>query len=234
MKRKLLSSGSNISFMDTFGSRLRRIRRKNKLTQKELGRLVGVSGPMVTQWEADASLPKTDNAERLCSVLGTTWEHLKTGVDPSLSVQERPEKYLPAFTNKARVIDKAQIGKAIEFGVAAIDDVSPPDTKLNAVLNRISDEAAFAFVESSEGMSPLIRVGDLVAINPNKRECKAGLDVWLFAVGDNYVLGRVKETVRGLMLNFANKEPGWEPMPIAADKCYGKVVALMPGWLLWQ
>src|SRR5690606_15454232 len=89
----------------------------------------------------------------------------------------------------------------------------------------------FAYVETSDGMSPRIEPGDTVYIDPDQAECKPGREIWLFKVGNGYALGAVTETPRGLMLRFDNQAPGWEPMPVQSGDCAGKLVAFVPSWL---
>src|SRR5690606_41410949 len=42
----------------------------------------------------------------------------------------------------------------------------------------------FAYVETSDGMSPRIEPGDTVYIDPDQAECKPGREIWLFKVGN--------------------------------------------------
>ncbi|MGB1090538.1 MAG: helix-turn-helix transcriptional regulator, partial [Oceanobacter sp.] len=64
---------------DGTGDRIRQLRKKAGLTQKELAKQVGVSAPAVTQWEGDEQLPKTDHAERLAMALKTNWQWIRYG-----------------------------------------------------------------------------------------------------------------------------------------------------------
>lgn len=216
----------------TFGSRVKARRKELGYSQQQLATMVGMSRSAVNSWELGDHVPGGEAAMRLPKALKCSWEELTTGRKRPSMIQEEMEPYASIATSRARLIDKSLIGRVIEIGIDSIEHEDNENPKLNAILDRIGEDASFAFLECSEGMSPLIEIGDLVAINTKDKACKPGQDVWLFAIGGSYVLGRVKETVRGLMLNFENKQLGWEPMPITAEDCCGKVVALMPKWLL--
>ncbi|WP_162543619.1 helix-turn-helix domain-containing protein, partial [Klebsiella pneumoniae] len=43
--------------MSTFGSRLKSLRKDRKLTQKKLGRVVGVTDVTIGYWEKDQNIP---------------------------------------------------------------------------------------------------------------------------------------------------------------------------------
>mgnify|MGYP000929440046 FL=1 len=49
--------------METIGSRILALRTKNKLSQKALGQLLGVSGVTVLKWEKDENVPKHESLE---------------------------------------------------------------------------------------------------------------------------------------------------------------------------
>ena len=207
--------------MDTFGSRLRKLRKNKGLTQKKLGSLVGVSGPMVTQWEGDIALPKKDNADRLCNVLNTTWEYLKTGQWSvrELSTYESAEPPSPSVQvlSKSSVIPKAH-GMSVETSLAA-----PEIASLVALLK--GSGSTFAFIEDSSGMMPRIMPGEMVLIDP---DATGPSGEWAFDVAGEVVIGVVNKTPKGLMLSFYNNSPGWEPVPVASENSIGKVVASIP------
>lgn len=60
----------------TFGNRLYALRRRNGLSQSELGALVGVSNKAVSKWESGASKPGTAVMGKLAQVLGAPLEDL--------------------------------------------------------------------------------------------------------------------------------------------------------------
>ena len=58
-------------FIFDFG-RLRTLRRKRKLTQRELGNLIGYSGPNIGRWENGEVAITADALARISTALGET------------------------------------------------------------------------------------------------------------------------------------------------------------------
>lgn len=68
--------------METMGERIRTLREAKRLTQDQLGKLVGVSKSAVSQWELDATANiKLPVFLKLVDVLGTDPHYLVFGAD---------------------------------------------------------------------------------------------------------------------------------------------------------
>lgn len=80
--------------MITFGRKLKYLRQKNHLTQKELGLALGFSESCadvrIAQYEADMRTPKEDTLKKLAKILGV---HLELLTVPILS---EPKEYQAA------------------------------------------------------------------------------------------------------------------------------------------
>ncbi|MDE9463539.1 LexA family protein [Xenorhabdus bovienii] len=70
----------------TIGERIRLRRKELKLTQRELGKHVGVSHVAISQWEKEDTEPKGDNLLALASVLGFSPEHILKGENDNSNV----------------------------------------------------------------------------------------------------------------------------------------------------
>lgn len=64
------------------GERICSLRAQQKISQKELAELLGVSRQAVSKWESGQSSPDTLNLIRLAEVLDTEVEYLATGRKP--------------------------------------------------------------------------------------------------------------------------------------------------------
>lgn len=203
------------------GSRIRQRRKELKMTQSVVGRLVRVSKATVSLWECDETTPNGSNLQKLAEVLLVTPEWILTGKEGSKS-REYLHQDVP-------LIDKADIGLFLSGKMSPKGDAGVSSGLIVSAVGAGSN--TFAFIENNEGMASRIDHGDIVYIDPDQVTCRAGREVWLFRIGEEYVLGSIKYTVRGVVLHFDNNAPGWEPVPVSEDDCAGKVVALMPGWL---
>ena len=65
--------------MATIGERIRRMRDEKKMTQGELGKLIGVSVASVSKWEKDQAEPKGNNLSAIAQALGVEMGWILTG-----------------------------------------------------------------------------------------------------------------------------------------------------------
>ena len=65
--------------MSTFGSRLKSLRKDRKLTQKQLGRVVGVTDVTIGYWEKDQNIPGGVSLTKLARYFGVSEDFLLTG-----------------------------------------------------------------------------------------------------------------------------------------------------------
>ena len=69
----------------SLGSRIASMRGYRRLTQDELGGMVGVSKQTMSGWEHDTSKPNADLIRNLCKVLGCSADYLlELDNDPAL------------------------------------------------------------------------------------------------------------------------------------------------------
>ncbi|NPV80689.1 MAG: helix-turn-helix domain-containing protein [Firmicutes bacterium] len=69
----------------TFAERLRALREKKEVTQKEVGDLVGVTDAAVGMWEQGKRLPDAETIARLADFFGVTVDYLVGRVDDPAS-----------------------------------------------------------------------------------------------------------------------------------------------------
>ncbi|MBI6550704.1 LexA family protein [Xenorhabdus lircayensis] len=63
----------------TIGERIKLRRKELKLTQRDLGKIVGVSHAAISQWEKEDTEPKGDNLLTLAAALGRSAEYILKG-----------------------------------------------------------------------------------------------------------------------------------------------------------
>ncbi len=66
--------------MSTFGQRLKLLRSKRKLTQKELAPLINTTRDTLANWEIDRAIPDMESIKTIAGFFGVTTDHL-LGVD---------------------------------------------------------------------------------------------------------------------------------------------------------
>lgn len=216
-----------MEYSNSPGSRIKALRLQHSLTQKELGRMVGVSAASVTQWEKDIQLPKGDNAAKLCKILSSNWDWIRHGKesDTDSGINENKASYSTAL--KLDLIDKASIPQYLE-NRSSVDSKQIPS---EPALHLGASSNSFAYIEVDEGMLHRITPGDKVFIDPSSKLTITNQSIYMFMVNGQPLLGSIKQTPKGLTLQFDNTEPGWESVMVNESDYVGKVVAYIPKWL---
>ena len=97
----------------TTGQRIKAARKKAGMTQKELGRRIGISFQGVAQWENDFRNPKYETLKRIAAALGTTAEELM-----DVTFEEAPPIAKTELTNGESAPENRR--QAIEKGIFAL------------------------------------------------------------------------------------------------------------------
>ncbi|WP_151838070.1 MULTISPECIES: LexA family protein [unclassified Acinetobacter] len=89
---------------ETIGTRIKRLRKDRKLTQKNLANLIGVSDVTIGYWEKEVNKPDHDNLQSLASILEVPIDYIRYGYgsgESSPSVKDfRPvTRMLPILSN---------------------------------------------------------------------------------------------------------------------------------------
>ncbi|PMM38671.1 XRE family transcriptional regulator [Vibrio lentus] len=71
--------------MQTISDRIKNLRLRDKLTQKELGKKIGVTSVTISKWELDAAKPKSHSLLKLCQIFKVDPEWLTSGQSVSTS-----------------------------------------------------------------------------------------------------------------------------------------------------
>ena len=65
---------------ETFGERLKRLRKKSGLTQEKLAEILNVSFMTIRRWEWGKNIPRVDDIKELAAALNVTEDELLNGV----------------------------------------------------------------------------------------------------------------------------------------------------------
>ncbi len=93
------------------------MRKKNRMTQTELGEKLGVSYMTVRRWETGKSKPKLDEMNKLAEIFGTTIEYFMG------QAEEGQERETPTMAYWGGVLDNART-IALQGNSDDIEDVS--------------------------------------------------------------------------------------------------------------
>jgi len=175
---------------ESIGARIKRIRKKEKLTQKQVAEAVGVSAGAVTQWELDMTQPRGANLNALAYTLksspseiiegikeeGSTYATKQHEIEPldgfDLWDDDTPlrddEVKVPIFTDVelsagvGSCLVMETKGRFIRFSKRTLRD------------NNVDKSAAACAKVHGTSMEPLIMDGATVGIDTSKKMIKDG------------------------------------------------------------
>lgn len=88
---------------DKISETIYELRKKNGLTQSELGKLVGVSNRAVSKWESGISVPSIETLGKLCKVLCVSADRLFSGAGYTDGMQSKKENPMASITELYRI-----------------------------------------------------------------------------------------------------------------------------------
>jgi SOS-response transcriptional repressor LexA len=167
MVRTLTATLSKMTYMETIGHKIKKLRKALNLTQKEVADRLGIKPSSVTQWENDITEPSGKNLLGLAGILNTPPENLIGAT----SVREQSAVYLVDKTKinlrRIPVISSVQAGSWRE----AVDNFHPGDAE--SWQETTANVSAKAFALKVEGRSmqnpygnPSIPNGSIVIVDP--------------------------------------------------------------------
>lgn len=144
--------------MDTIGSRIKKLRKEKKITQKELGKLANVSDAAVVLWEKDVNIPKLDSLQYIAPALDTTIDFIMYGTkEDAITLEDfRPvSRMLP-------VLSDVQAGNWTNVQSVSKHDINqwlpaPPNAGKNS----------FYMIVRGVSNFPHFKDGDFICIDPD-------------------------------------------------------------------
>lgn len=109
--------------MDQFGKRLKRIRKERKLSQKDVGKAIGMTGSAYGFYEQGVRNPTIPTLRKLSQVLDVSVNYLVTGEE--VFDQDEEEKQIIKKWRRLNDSDKLKIEGMIELKVLENEDILP-------------------------------------------------------------------------------------------------------------
>lgn len=101
-----------------FYERCEQLVKENKITMKELGEKVGVTGASITGWKT-GSLPRVDVALKVAKYFGVTVEYLMDGTETNIDLFPEEKKLIQWYrqtSHKRNVLEYAKSLSVIKSG----------------------------------------------------------------------------------------------------------------------
>ncbi len=122
--------------MVSLPERIRQLREKHGLLQKEFARRVGVSKPTVSAWEQGTRSPNSTQRKKLCEIFGITEGELFGGQAPEQKISPEILAALKDPIARQALLDIAKHPHDIKFAVKVLLDCLPnlPPEKRHALM----------------------------------------------------------------------------------------------------
>lgn len=186
------------------GANIRRLRKQRKLTQDQLGDMVGVSRSTITQWERGWTTPRMGNVQLLAGALGvSTADIIADELPPSNAI--KPATAKPAY---APLLGRVHAGQAQEPDV--LQDAIPVPYE---IIKR-HPQGYFLQVEG-DCMDNVYPEGCYIIIDPEQRPSNGSIAV-VSIDGADYVMRRLYRGANTLILSPDSHNTEYEDMVFAA------------------
>lgn len=186
------------------GANIRRLRKQRKLTQDQLGDMVGVSRSTITQWERGWTTPRMGNVQLLAGALGvSTADIIADELPPSNAI--KPATAKPAY---APLLGRVHAGKAQEPDV--LQDAIPVPYE---IIKR-HPQGYFLQVEG-DCMDNVYPEGCYILIDPEQRPSNGSIAV-VSIDGADYVMRRLYRGANTLILSPDSHNAEHEDMVFTA------------------
>jgi len=196
-------------------NRIKALRQKEGLSQKEFGDLFFVNQTAVSQWERDVTTPNSDTLKRIANRFNVSVDYLLQNDVQIVKKFEKPFR-IP-------VLGCVQAGIPLEAIEEILDWEEIPESMAH-------DGEYFALQVSGDSMEPRIKEGDVVIVR--KQETASSGDVAVVLVnGEDATVKRMLVNASGITLAPFN--PAFDPIHYTPEEIVslpvqiiGKVVEL--------
>ena len=125
----------------TLGERIKETRKKYGLSQKELGKLIGVSGSMIGQYETEQRKPKIETIMRIATALDIEW----TDIAPEFNGLEQIDRYTWGKEARPEVYRKIEENYQRHHGAQA---------RANKAMEQMNEEGRSKVADYAEDILP--------------------------------------------------------------------------------
>lgn len=172
-------------------NKLKELRKKYNLSQKELADMIPVNQTAVSQWERGITTPNPNALKKLCKIFNQTSDFF-------LEI-EQPQK---STGIKIPVLGDVAAG----IPISAIEEIVD--------MEEITEEMAasgeyFGLIIKGDSMEPRMTSGDVVIVR-SQSDVDTGDIAIVLIDGETATCKKIKKTPQGLMLISLN--PAYEPM----------------------
>lgn len=172
-------------------NKIKELRKKNKLSQKELADMIPVNQTAISQWERGITTPNPNALKRLCQIFNQTSDYFLEIENSNIPKGVK----IPVFGEVAAGIP-----------ISAIEDI----VDFEEITEEMADKGEyFGLVIKGDSMEPRMTTGDVVIVR-SQPTAETGDIAIVMVDGESATCKKIKMTPEGVMLISLN--PAYEPM----------------------
>lgn len=141
------------------GTRIRESRKAKGLSQKQLGDRLGVSEKAISQWENDATIPRTRRLQEIGRILEIDWTELTSNSSDhtiELTVANSDLHFVPLID----FIRAGAWGEVVDpYPQGGYDEMLWTEKEVSS--------SAFGLIIEGDSMSPQFQAGDKIIVDPS-------------------------------------------------------------------
>lgn len=216
MVRTLTAIECKLAYMETIGQRIRKLRKANKLTQKEVALRLGIRPSSVTQWENDGTEPSGVNLVGLANFFGVSPDELLG----TFKIQEPRATYSVDKTKinlrRIPIISSVQAGSWRDV----VDNFHPGDADTWQETTANVSEKSFALRVEGKSMqnpngTPSIPHGSIVIVDPELAATSGKIVVAKLPDTDQAVIKKL--VIDGNNSYLESLNPDYKPIMINSE-----------------
>ncbi len=165
--------------MKTMGQKIYELRRKNGMSQEQLGFEVGVARQTISKWEADTMQPTTDNFKTLCDFFNVTAEYFLGDDSPTDTKTKKESGVCSETSTTPPEVTTTVATDTAEKSTTEIVATKCYSKKKIAVLTLLTSISVVVFVASIIIGAIAIDIASMPALGYNEEH---GLSADLFAI----------------------------------------------------
>ena len=202
--------------MEQTADRIKLLRTRNKMTQAELAKKIGVTSVTVSKWELEIAKPKSESAIRICKLFNVSIEWLNYGEEGSSLLNSSNLINIPYFSD---------VSAAAGDGCDIVSEHSERYFVIERDFLKTKYENVVCIKVEGDSMEPKFQDQSIVFVDLNDKSAKDGA---VYIVNHEQML-RIKMleiTPNGFLLKSVNKSYSTITVDIKTESFFivGKVV----------
>lgn len=202
--------------MEQIADRIKLLRTRNKMTQSELAKKIGVTSVTVSKWELETAKPKSESAIRICKLFNVSIEWLNYGEEGSSLLNSNDLINIPYFSG---------VSAAGGGGCDIVSEHSERYFVMERDFLKTKYENIVCIKVEGDSMEPKFQDQSIVFVDLNDKSAKDG-SVYIVNHEQMLRMKMLEITPNGFLLKSVNKSYSTITIDVETDSFFivGKVV----------